>query len=71
MKYATLGNTDFLVSKLCFGSMTFGDGGGLFKAIGSVGQADTAELVKTSIDGGINCFVLTQRARAKRFSDNH
>jgi aryl-alcohol dehydrogenase-like predicted oxidoreductase len=34
--------------------MTFGDGRGLFKAISAVGQAD--ELVKTSIDGGINFF---------------
>ena len=27
MEYATLGNTGLLVSKLCFGTMTFGDGG--------------------------------------------
>jgi aryl-alcohol dehydrogenase-like predicted oxidoreductase len=33
MEYATLGNTGLLVSKLCFGTMTFGDGRGLFKAI--------------------------------------
>jgi len=26
MEYATLGNTGLLVSKLCFGTMTFGDG---------------------------------------------
>jgi hypothetical protein len=32
MQYATLGNTGLLVSKLCFGTMTFGDGRGLFKA---------------------------------------
>ena len=56
MEYATLGNTGLLVSKLCFGTMTFGDGRGLFKAIGAVGQAGADELVKTSIDGGINFF---------------
>src|SRR6202041_4058428 len=56
MKYATLGNTGLLVSKLCFGTMTFGDGRGIFKAIGSVGQAGADELVKTSIDRGINFF---------------
>src|SRR6202167_5232884 len=56
MKYATLGNTGLLVSKLCFGTMTFGDGRGMFKAIGAVGQAAADELVKTSIDGGINFF---------------
>jgi aryl-alcohol dehydrogenase-like predicted oxidoreductase len=56
MKYATLGNTGLLVSKLCFGTMTFGDGRGLFKGISSVGQAGADELVKTAIDGGINFF---------------
>jgi aryl-alcohol dehydrogenase-like predicted oxidoreductase len=39
MEYATIGNTDLLVSKLCFGAMTFGDGRGLFKAISTADQA--------------------------------
>ncbi|HEV3445984.1 MAG TPA: aldo/keto reductase [Gemmataceae bacterium] len=56
MKYATLGNTGLLVSRLCFGTMTFGDGRGLYKAIGAVGQAGADKLVKASIDGGINFF---------------
>jgi aryl-alcohol dehydrogenase-like predicted oxidoreductase len=56
MKYATLGSTGLLVSKLCFGTMTFGDGRGIFKAIGAVGQAAADELVKTSIESGINFF---------------
>src|SRR6201988_1096858 len=56
MQYATLGNTGLLVSRLCFGTMTFGDGRGLIKGIGAVGQAEADELVKTSIDGGINFF---------------
>ena len=56
MEYATLGNTGLLISKLCFGTMTFGDGRGLFKAISSVDQAGADELIKTSIDGGINFF---------------
>src|SRR5258707_7355028 len=56
MEYATLGNTGLLISKLCFGTMTFGDGRGLFKAISAVGQAGADELVKTAIDGGINFF---------------
>ena len=56
MEYATLGNTGLLVSKLCFGTMTFGDGRGLFKALSAVGQAGADELVKTAIDGGINFF---------------
>ena len=56
MEYATLGNTGLLVSKLCFGTMTFGDGRGIFKAISAVSQAGADELVKTSIDDGINFF---------------
>src|SRR5258708_13500673 len=53
MEYKTLGNTGLLVSRLCFGTMTFGDGRGLFKAISAVGQAGADELVKTSIVGRI------------------
>src|SRR5580692_8461322 len=56
MEYATLGNTGLLVSELCFGTMTFGDGRGLFKALSTVGQAGADELVKTAIDCGINFF---------------
>ncbi len=56
MEYTTLGNTGFLVSKLCFGTMTFGDGRGLFGLIGAQGQAEADTLVKTSLDGGINFF---------------
>ena len=50
MRYESLGNTGLLVSRLCFGTMTFGDGRGLFKAIGAVGQTGADELVKTSIE---------------------
>jgi aryl-alcohol dehydrogenase-like predicted oxidoreductase len=77
MEYATLGNTGLLVSKLCFGTMTFGDGRGLFKAISSVGQGGADELIKTAVDGGINFFDTAdnytegRRVRARRFSDNH
>jgi aryl-alcohol dehydrogenase-like predicted oxidoreductase len=56
MEYTTLGNTGLLVSRLCFGTMTFGDGKGIFKGISAVGQAGADELVKTSINGGINFF---------------
>jgi aryl-alcohol dehydrogenase-like predicted oxidoreductase len=56
MEYTTLGNTGLLVSKLCFGTMTFGDGRGMFKAIGAQGQAEADALVKTSMDSGINFF---------------
>jgi aryl-alcohol dehydrogenase-like predicted oxidoreductase len=56
LQYATLGNTGLLVSKLCLGTMTFGDGRGMFKAIGAVGQPAADELVKTSVESGINFF---------------
>jgi aryl-alcohol dehydrogenase-like predicted oxidoreductase len=56
LEYSTLGNTGLLVSRLCFGTMTFGDGAGLFKSISGVDQAGADELVKTAIDSGINFF---------------
>src|SRR3984885_3058950 len=56
MQYKTLGDTGLLVSTLCFGTMTFHGGTGLFKAIGTVDQAGADELIKGSIDAGINFF---------------
>jgi hypothetical protein len=74
MEYAMLGNTGLAVSKLCFGTMTFGDGRGLFKAISTVDQAGADELIKMSIDGASTSLTrrtITRRARAKRYSGNH
>jgi aryl-alcohol dehydrogenase-like predicted oxidoreductase len=56
MQYKTLGDTGLLVSTLCFGTMTFHGGTGLFRAIGTVDQADADQLIKASIEGGINFF---------------
>src|SRR6202167_2952930 len=56
LEYSTLGSTGLLVSRLCFGTMTFGDGAGLFKGISAVDQVGADELVNTAIDGGINFF---------------
>src|ERR1700733_9835045 len=56
MQYKTLGDTGLLVSTLCFGTMTFHGGTGLFKAIGTVDQAGADELIKGSIEAGINFF---------------
>src|ERR1700733_7833380 len=53
MQYKTLGNTGLLVSRLCLGTMTF-HGAGFWKAIGEVDQAGADELVKRSVDAGIN-----------------
>ena len=56
MQYKTLGDTGLLVSTLCFGTMTFHGGTGLFRAIGTVDQAGADQLIKASIDAGINFF---------------
>jgi aryl-alcohol dehydrogenase-like predicted oxidoreductase len=56
MKYNTLGNTGLLVSELCFGTMTFHGGSSFWKAVGTVDQSGADELVKASIDAGINFF---------------
>ena len=56
MEYTTLGNTGLLVSRICFGTMTFGDGRGMFKAIGAQGQAEADALVKMSLEDGVNFF---------------
>ena len=56
MEYKTLGNTGLLVSRLSLGTMTFSGGEGIYKVIGTVDQKGADELVKASIDGGINFF---------------
>jgi aryl-alcohol dehydrogenase-like predicted oxidoreductase len=55
MRYKTLGDTGLLVSTLCFGTMTF-YGEGFWKNIGSVDQNGADELVKASLESGINFF---------------
>jgi aryl-alcohol dehydrogenase-like predicted oxidoreductase len=54
MEYNTLGHTGLLVSRLCLGTMTFSNGEGMWRAIGTVDQAGADELIKTSIEAGIN-----------------
>jgi aryl-alcohol dehydrogenase-like predicted oxidoreductase len=56
MEYKTLGNTGLLVSTLCLGTMTFSGRGGFWKTIGSVDQAGADDLIKASIEAGINFF---------------
>src|SRR5882724_12814370 len=56
MEYKTLGNTGLLVSRLSLGTMTFGSGAGLFKAIGAVDQKSADGLVNTAVAAGINFF---------------
>ncbi|MBE7209615.1 MAG: aldo/keto reductase [Gluconacetobacter diazotrophicus] len=56
MEYAQLGNTGLLVSRLCLGTMTFSDGAGVYRHIGELDQAGANELVRVSVDAGVNFF---------------
>jgi len=67
MKYKILGNTGLKVSELCLGTMTFG-GKGFFKAMGSLGQASVDQLVKRSVDAGIN-FIDTANVYSEGWSE--
>jgi aryl-alcohol dehydrogenase-like predicted oxidoreductase len=67
MKYNQLGNTGVLVSEICLGAMTFG-GKGYWEAIGRLQQDEVNQLVKTSIDQGIN-FIDTANAYSEGLSE--
>lgn len=67
MKYNKLGNTGILVSELCLGTMTFG-GKGFWTAIGQLPQDEVNQIVKTSLDGGIN-FIDTANAYSEGLSE--
>jgi aryl-alcohol dehydrogenase-like predicted oxidoreductase len=54
MRYRTLGNTGLHVSEICLGTMTFGGSGGMWSAIGGVDQAGADEIVRRSLDAGVN-----------------
>lgn len=67
MKYNLLGNTGLLVSEICFGTMTFG-GKGFFSVVGDLGQKDADNLVKQSIDAGVN-FIDTANVYSEGLSE--
>jgi aryl-alcohol dehydrogenase-like predicted oxidoreductase len=67
MKYNVLGNTGVLVSELCLGTMTFG-GKGYWEAVGKVAQEEVNQIVKTSVDDGIN-FIDTANAYSEGLSE--
>ncbi len=54
MKYNFFGNTGLIVSEICFGTMTFGGGKGIWGNIGKVQQAEVNDLMKTVVGSGIN-----------------
>ena len=67
MKYNNLGNTGVLVSELCMGTMTFG-GQGVWTAIGDLGQKAVNELIKLTLDNGIN-FIDTANVYSEGLSE--
>src|SRR3954447_16850480 len=54
MKYHTLGNTGLLVSEICLGTMTFANAEGIWKSIAGVTQDLADQLLKVSVDAGVN-----------------
>ena len=67
MKYNELGKTGILVSELCLGTMTFG-GKGYWEAIGKLSQDEVNQIIKTSLDSGIN-FIDTANAYSEGLSE--
>jgi aryl-alcohol dehydrogenase-like predicted oxidoreductase len=56
MKYARLGDTGLVVSRLSFGSMTFGSGQGPMGNVWKAGQKEADALVGRCLDAGVNLF---------------
>ena len=55
MRYNTLGHTGLLVSEICLGTMTFSEASeSIWKSIAGVTQTGADELMKTSMDAGVN-----------------
>jgi aryl-alcohol dehydrogenase-like predicted oxidoreductase len=53
MRSKKLGRTGLLVSEMSLGTMTFGDGG-VWSTIGGLKQAQANELIRASLDAGVN-----------------
>jgi aryl-alcohol dehydrogenase-like predicted oxidoreductase len=53
MRYKKLGRTGLLVSEITLGTMSFG-GGGVWSAIGELKQPQVNEMVRTSLEAGVN-----------------
>src|ERR1700757_1042816 len=54
MRMKKLGNTGLIVSELCLGTMTFGNTGGMFAAIGQLQQSEVDGIVRAAFAGGVN-----------------
>jgi aryl-alcohol dehydrogenase-like predicted oxidoreductase len=56
MLYTQLGNTGTFVSRICFGTMTFGGAGTIYQAIGGLTQENADALIGQTLDAGVNFF---------------
>jgi aryl-alcohol dehydrogenase-like predicted oxidoreductase len=56
MLYSQLGNTGTFVSRICFGTMTFGGSGTIYQAIGGLTQENADALIGQTLDAGVNFF---------------
>ena len=56
MQYSALGNTGLLVSRLCFGAMTFRQDNNSMAAIAKVNKSAADTMVGRALDAGINFF---------------
>jgi aryl-alcohol dehydrogenase-like predicted oxidoreductase len=55
MKYNQLGSTGLFVSEICLGAMTFGSSeGGIWTALGQLGQTDVDAIIGRSLAAGVN-----------------
>ena len=56
MTYTRMGNSGLIVSRLCFGTMTFNLGSDWLPGVAKVGQEDATEMVVSALDAGVNFF---------------
>jgi aryl-alcohol dehydrogenase-like predicted oxidoreductase len=56
MQYTRLGDTGLVISRMAFGSMTFGSGEGATASVYKVDQSGATRLVACAIDAGVNFF---------------
>src|SRR5688572_9106417 len=54
MRYNQLGRSGLLVSELCLGTMTFGDGAGVYANLGAVQVGEAEKLIGKAVDRGVN-----------------
>ncbi len=68
MRMNRLGHTGLFVSELCLGTMTFGGGTGMWRAIGQLTQTEAEALIARAIEAGIN-FIDTADVYAEGLSE--